>query len=140
MSKEPISDAGAMVVQSGDPDAAAVPLALEQNRRRTKAKLIPKLRKVAGKIPFADDLAASYYCATDRRTPLKAKAVLYAALAYFVLPADVVPDFVAGMGFTDDATVLATALGVVGVHVKPRHRRAARRLLKIPEPRTDVDH
>ena len=139
MSKEPISDAGAMVIQSGDAELAAVPLALESNRRRTKTKFIPKMRKVAGKIPFADDLAASYYCAIDAKTPLKAKAVLYAALAYFVLPADVVPDIVAGMGYTDDATVLATALSVVGAHIKPRHRRAARRLLKIPEPRTDAD-
>lgn len=139
MSDEPISDAAAMVVQSGNPDEAALPLALESNQRRTRAKLIPKLVRVAGRIPFADDLAAAYYCAIDGRTPLKAKAVLYAALAYFVLPTDVVPDVLAGMGFTDDATVLATALGVVGAHVKPRHKRAARRLLNLPEPKIDTD-
>jgi uncharacterized membrane protein YkvA (DUF1232 family) len=39
-----------------------------------------------------------------------------------------------GLGFTDDATVLATALGLVGMHVKETHRTAARRLLRVPEP------
>ena len=40
---------------------------------------------------------------------LKAKAVLFAAAAYFVMPVDMLPDVIAGLGFTDDATVLATA-------------------------------
>jgi len=111
------------------------PLVIERNERRTRAKMVPKILKVAGRIPFADDLAASYYCAIDPETPMKAKGVLFAALAYFVLPTDMVPDIVAGFGFTDDATVLATALGIVGAQVQERHRRAARRLLKLPEPK-----
>jgi len=93
------------------------------------------LLKVAGRIPFADDLAAAYYAALDPDTPRKAKAVLLAALAYFVLPVDMLPDMLAGLGFTDDATVLATALSIAGSHIQDRHRRAARRLLSIPEPR-----
>lgn len=117
-----------------DPDRALSPATLERNRRTTRRRIIPKLLKVAGKIPFADDLAAAYYCAQDPDTPMKAKGVLFAALAYFVVPTDLVPDVVAGLGFTDDATVLATALGVVGAHIKETHRRAARRLLQIKEP------
>jgi uncharacterized membrane protein YkvA (DUF1232 family) len=70
-------------------------------------------------------------------TPVKAKAVLFGAAAYFVLPADLVPDVVVGLGFTDDATVLATALSVVGMHVKERHRALARKLLVLPEPVKD---
>ena len=46
----------------------------------------PKLRKVAGKIPFARDAVAAWYCATDRDTPTRVKGVLFAALAYFVMP------------------------------------------------------
>lgn len=111
-----------------------LPMALERNRRTTRRKFLPKLLKVAGRIPFADDLAAAYYCALDAGTPRKAKAVLLAALAYFVVPADMVPDVIAGLGFTDDATVLATALGIVGAYIEEPHRRAARRLLGLPEP------
>ncbi|MEM9669609.1 MAG: YkvA family protein [Pseudomonadota bacterium] len=131
-----MTDARAIAKTAGDPEAASLPLVIERNERRTRSKLLPKVLKVAGRIPFADDLVASYYCAIDPDTPMKAKGVLFAALAYFVLPTDMVPDIIAGLGFTDDATVLATALGIVGAQVQERHRRTARRLLKLPEPTT----
>lgn len=130
-----MTNATEIAKEARDPELASLPLVIERNERRTRAKLIPKLLKLAGRIPFADDAAASYYCAIDPDTPLKAKAVLFAALAYFVLPADIVPDFVAGLGFTDDATVLTAALGIVGTHIREPHRRAARRLLGLPKPR-----
>jgi len=121
--------------QAGDADAASVPITIEHNARRTRAKLIPKVLKVAGRIPFADDLVAAYCCAIDPQTPMKAKGVLFAALAYFVAPTDMVPDMIAGLGFTDDATVLATALGIVGSQIQESHRRAARKLLGlVPKP------
>jgi len=113
-------------------------MVIEHNARRTRTKLLPKLLKVAGRIPFADDLAAAYYCALDPQTPIKAKGVLFAALAYFIIPTDMVPDVIAGLGFTDDATVLATALGIVGAQVKEPHRRAARRLLRLPAQPVDA--
>lgn len=128
-----MSDAREMEIEAGDPERAALPLALDRNRRTTR-RFLPKLLRVAGRIPFADDLAAAYYCAIDKDTPLKVKAVLLAALAYFVVPTDALPDIVAVIGFTDDATVLATALGIVGTHIKEPHRRAARRLLGISDP------
>ena len=121
--------------QAGDAAAASAPMVIEHNARRTRRKLVPKVLKVAGRIPFADDLAAAYYCALDAETPKKAKGVLFAALAYFIVPTDVIPDVILGLGFTDDATVLATALGIVGAQIKEPHRRAARRLLGLPEPR-----
>ena len=117
-----------------------LPLAVEQTERVSKQQFIPKVLKVAGKIPFADDLAASWYCAQDPETPGKVKLTLLAALGYFVMPIDLVPDVIVGLGFTDDATVLMTALGVVGSHIQPEHKRAARRLLHIPEPRVASDH
>lgn len=88
-----------------------------------------KLRRVLGRIPFADDLLAAYYCASDSETPLYVKAVLMGALAYFVIPTDLLPDFFSGIGFTDDAAVLLTALQSVQSNLKPAHREAARRQL-----------
>jgi uncharacterized membrane protein YkvA (DUF1232 family) len=90
-----------------------------------------KLRRFAGTIPFAEDAVAAYYCAFDRRTPLHARAILLGAVAYFVTPFDVIPDVIAGLGFTDDATVLATAIAVAGAHIRVEHREAARRVLLI---------
>jgi uncharacterized membrane protein YkvA (DUF1232 family) len=89
-----------------------------------------KLKRVLARIPFAEDLVAAYYCALDRETPGYVRAVLFGALAYFVLPTDVVPDFLAGLGFTDDATVIAAAIAAVGRHLEPRHRAQARERLE----------
>ena len=85
-----------------------------------------KLRKVAARIPFAEDLLAAYYCAFDRATPLQVKVTLIGALAYFVLPFNAIPDLLPVIGFTDDAAVLATAIKMVSNHMTPEHRSAAR--------------
>jgi uncharacterized membrane protein YkvA (DUF1232 family) len=89
-----------------------------------------KFRATARHIPFAEDVAAAYFCAFDNRTPLKVRATLIGALAYFILPVDAVPDFIIGFGFADDATVLMTALTLLRGHVKPVHYEAARRVLE----------
>jgi len=83
-------------------------------------------RKAARHIPFMEDLVAAYYCAMDRNTPLRAKGILLAALGYFVLPVDAIPDFVFGLGFTDDIAVLTAAITAVRAHITPAHRLAAR--------------
>ena len=88
-----------------------------------------KLKRFASRLPFAEDLLGAYYCAFDRDTPLQVKAALVGALAYFVLPFDVVPDILPLVGFTDDAAVLVTALRMVSTHMRPEHREAARRAL-----------
>jgi uncharacterized membrane protein YkvA (DUF1232 family) len=88
-----------------------------------------KARRVAARLPFAEDLLASYYCAFDRATPLQVKAALLGALAYFVLPLDSMPDLLPMLGYTDDAAILLTALRIVSGHVRPEHRDAARAAL-----------
>jgi len=109
-----------------------LPLVLETPKRRPPRRFWPKFWATMGKVPFSEELGAAYYCATDGQTPTRVKGVLFAALAYFVLPTDLIPDFIAGLGFTDDATVLATAMGMVSVHIKPHHSVAARALLRRP--------
>lgn len=89
-----------------------------------------KFRATARHIPFAEDVAAAYFCAFDSSTPLKVRATLIGALAYFILPVDAVPDFMIGLGFADDATVLMTALTLLRGHVLPLHYEAARRVLE----------
>ena len=131
-----MSDPTEIIIENGETVPTQLPIPTERQRKRTKRKLIPKLLRVAGRIPFADDLAAAYYCAIDPDTPIKVKLVLSAALGYFVLPFDAAPDVVTGLGFTDDATVLATALGIVGAHISEPHRIAARRLLGLSQART----
>jgi uncharacterized membrane protein YkvA (DUF1232 family) len=88
-----------------------------------------KLRDLAARLPFAEDLIAAHYCAFDRQTPIHVKAVLVGALAYFVLPADFIPDVLPVIGYTDDAAVLAAAIKLVSSHITPDHREAAKLVL-----------
>lgn len=83
-------------------------------------------KKAARHIPFMEDVVAAYYCAMDRNTPMRAKGILLAALGYFILPTDSIPDFILGLGFTDDIAVLTAAITTVRAHITPAHRMAAR--------------
>jgi uncharacterized membrane protein YkvA (DUF1232 family) len=91
-------------------------------RKRFKAKF----KRLAARLPFAEDLLAAYYCAFDRETPRHVQLSLLGALAYFVLPFDFMPDLLPVLGFTDDAAVLVTALRMVASNIRPDHREAAR--------------
>ena len=102
---------------------------VRRDEARVRRGFWPKVRRVAAKLPFAEDLLAAYYCAFDRQTPLQVKAALLGALAYFVLPADVMPDILPLLGYTDDALVLVTALRMVSGHIRDEHREAARQAL-----------
>jgi uncharacterized membrane protein YkvA (DUF1232 family) len=99
------------------------------NEERVRAQFWPKTKRVAAHLPFAEDLVAAYYCAFDRATPLRVRATLFGALAYFVLPFDFAPDLLPLVGFTDDAAVLITAIKAVAGHMRPEHRIAARTAL-----------
>jgi len=112
-----------------DPSRALTPAVVRLNERRVERGFWPKIRKVAAKIPFAGDALAVWYCARDAETPATVKGMMLAGLAYFVLPADAIPDIIAGVGFTDDAAVFAALLAMVGRHLKPRHRAEARAIL-----------
>jgi uncharacterized membrane protein YkvA (DUF1232 family) len=99
------------------------------NERTVRTGFWPKVAKAAGKLPFAEDLLAAYYCAFDRNTPTQVRVILLGALAYFVMPIDVVPDVLPLFGFADDAALLAAALKTVSDAIRPEHRDAARRKL-----------
>jgi len=102
-----------------------VPEVVRVNAQRVSRGFWPKIRRVAAHIPFAVDALAVWRCAQDPATPRTAKAMMLAALAYFVLPTDAIPDILGAVGFTDDAAVFAALLAVIGKHLKPEHRAAA---------------
>jgi uncharacterized membrane protein YkvA (DUF1232 family) len=103
---------------------------LAQDRDSVRRRFWIKLKKVAGRLPFIEDLLAAYYCAFDKQTPRHVQVALLGAIAYFVLPFDFIPDMMPVLGFTDDAAVLATVIRLVAVHITDDHREAARAALK----------
>ena len=107
-------------------------LSLVQKRQgRVKRDFWKKLKRVIGHIPFAEDLVAAYYCAFYTKTPLGVRATLLGVLLYFIMPVDLIPDFIAGLGYTDDAALLYTAIRTLAAHIKPEHREKARRALDL---------
>lgn len=89
-----------------------------------------KLSATQGKVSFATQATAMYYALRDPKTPLKVKALLGAALAYFIMPFDVIPDWIVGIGFTDDFAVIALVLRRLAGSVTEEHYELARGRLK----------
>ncbi|TAL28678.1 MAG: DUF1232 domain-containing protein [Phenylobacterium sp.] len=108
------------------PDRALVPAVMKLNEQRVDQGFWPKIRRVAAKVPFAKEALSVWYCAKDDDTPLAAKGMMLAALAYFVLPVDAIPDVIVGLGYTDDAAVFTALMAIVGRNLKPKHRQAAK--------------
>ena len=88
-----------------------------------------RLKRVAKRIPFAGDLLAAWFCARDPATPRRVRMTLLAALGYFVLPVDALPDIMPLLGFTDDAAVIAAAIAAVAGSITPEHRERAKQAL-----------
>ncbi|MDR7230923.1 uncharacterized membrane protein YkvA (DUF1232 family) [Caulobacter sp. BE264] len=112
-----------------DPAKALVPATVRVNEERVREGFLPKIRKVAAKIPFAADALSVWWAARDPETPMAAKGMMLAGLAYFVLPTDALPDLLPVIGFTDDAAVIAALMAVLGKTLKPRHKEAAQAFL-----------
>jgi uncharacterized membrane protein YkvA (DUF1232 family) len=104
--------------------------------RKVRTDFWSKLRRFAGQVPFVEDLVAGYYCALDPATPMRVRGMLLAAIAYFILPFDFIPDFIAGLGFADDAALVTAVLALVSAHITPTHRAAAARALDKELPKT----
>lgn len=96
------------------------------DEKTVQAGFWPKLAGNLARIPFAEDMVAAWYCAFDPATPVKVKGTLLAALAYFILPFDVIPDFLLVLGFTDDVAVLMAAMAMVKTSIRPEHREKAK--------------
>jgi uncharacterized membrane protein YkvA (DUF1232 family) len=102
---------------------------LNEREKKVRRDFWAKLKAVGRHVPFSEDLLAAYYCALDPATPTRVRAMLLAALAYFILPFDFLPDMLPVIGFADDAALLATTIALVASHITPAHRAAAARAL-----------
>ena len=91
---------------------------------------LDRAKQFIGYVPFVKDAVALYFCLVDPQTPVYTKATIAAALAYFVSPADAIPDVIAGIGFTDDASVIATVLATVSANVTEEHRQQAKEFFR----------
>lgn len=71
-----------------------------------------------------------HYVLKSPDVPLEDKAKIYGALGYFILPIDLIPDFIPVVGYSDDVAALAFALHAVWKNVTPEIKEQAQRKLK----------
>jgi uncharacterized membrane protein YkvA (DUF1232 family) len=91
--------------------------AFAEREERVRRDFWAKLRRVAGQVPFVEDIVAGYYCALDPATPMRVRGMI------------------AGLGFADDAALITAVLALVSSHITPVHRAAAARALDKELPR-----
>lgn len=108
----------------------------DERESKVRAGFWRTLKRAARVVPFAPEVVAAYYCALDPTTPGRVRMTLLGSLAYFVVPTDLLPDFLPFLGFTDDVTVLMTAIGMVASHIRPEHREAAEEALRTGDVKT----
>jgi uncharacterized membrane protein YkvA (DUF1232 family) len=68
-----------------------------------------KLREMRAQLSTAIALVKAWLVGDYRQVSNKTLVILLTALLYFVMPLDVVPDFLLGWGLLDDAAVLSYA-------------------------------
>ena len=65
------------------------------------------LGSIRSDLPLLIRFVRAYVRGEYRRVPWKALLMAVGALVYFVMPLDLIPDFLLGTGFLDDAAVIA---------------------------------
>ena len=96
------------------------------------SKLWKKLSKVAKKAgrKAVYYVLVLYYVARDPAVPSSLKLKILGALGYFILPLDLIPDAILGLGFTDDLAALAWALIKIKKFISPEIERKARERMR----------
>lgn len=104
----------------------------EASRHFSDDKFWGKLKKFAKKAGSSVVYAVLllYYTLQKPEVPMKAKAVIIGALGYFILPLDLIPDVVVGLGYTDDLGALGVALFQVAMYIDADIKKQAKDKLK----------
>lgn len=71
-----------------------------------------------------------HYVLKSPNVSIEDKAKIYGALGYFILPIDLIPDFIPIVGYSDDVAALAYALHAVWKNVTPEIKQQAQQKLR----------
>ena len=77
-----------------------------------------KMLRVGKRVRFANDLLALYRYMMDPEVHWTRKSLVVAALVYFIIPFDTIPDFAPAIGFLDDIGIIAAAVTYLGSQLK----------------------
>lgn len=84
-----------------------------QQAIEAKVRSSGKLQRFSGDIKLMFAMIKDYWSGRYRNVPWKSVAAIAGALLYVLNPLDVIPDLILGIGFVDDAGVVALCLKLV---------------------------
>jgi uncharacterized membrane protein YkvA (DUF1232 family) len=87
---------------------------VEKNIEYVEDNLWSKLEKSGKRISFAKDILALYRYMRDPLVRWHRKAIIVAALVYFIIPIDTIPDLTPLFGYMDDLGVITALLKYLG--------------------------
>ena len=97
----------------------------------TEENLQTKLMKYGKKIGVNTTyyILLLYQMIVSNIVPIADKAIIIAALGYFISPLDIIPDIIIGTGFIDDVSVMLIALRQVVKNITPEIKQQAKERL-----------
>lgn len=98
----------------------------EQKIEYVEENLWTKLEKVGKKISFAKDIMALFNYMRDDNVSWHRKAIIVAALVYFISPIDAIPDIAPLIGYLDDLGVITALLKYLGSELIPYYETGYR--------------
>lgn len=99
-------------------------------------KIASYANKVGGEGIFA--VLLLYYLLQDEHIPMTHKAMIMGTLGYFIMPLDIIPDALLGIGFTDDIAALMAAIRMLKDSITPTHIEYASQRYKTWFPNSKV--
>lgn len=112
------------------PPKPPIPIPAEYDRERVEETFWPKFKRVAAVVPGVADILALYYYMQSEKAPLQHKLSVLATLAYFIMPLDLIPDFLGPIGYVDDIAVAMGLITFIGTDVMKPYRQYARKWLR----------
>jgi uncharacterized membrane protein YkvA (DUF1232 family) len=91
---------------------------VEEDIKYVDENLWAKLEKGGKKISFARDIVALYNFMKDPIVRWHRKVIVVAALIYFIVPLDTIPDLTPFFGYLDDLGVITALLKYLGSELK----------------------
>lgn len=113
-----------------EPPAPPIDIPEGYTEESVRERFWPKFKRVASKIPGVGDILALYYYFNSGKAPLRHRAWIIGSLAYFIMPMDLIPDFMGAFGYTDDIAVALALVRFIGGEVMKPYRVYARRWLR----------
>ncbi len=95
---------------------------IEKDVEYVESHLWVKLEKIGKKISFAKDILALFNYLRDGHVSWHRKAIVVAALIYFISPIDAIPDFKPLIGYLDDLGVITAVLKYLGSELIPYYK------------------